>query len=94
MNSNLDRHIRPPLKKILMMHLILLFVGSACSQDMRKFRVQNEINDNNNIIIRKLQQQYKHPHSDPVRRMIYRQANFGHSKHLGEPAIVGQHAKH
>ena len=55
--------------------------GNACSKDMQKLVIQNEINvNNNNIVIRELQQQHNHPYPDAERRMTDRQANFGHSR--------------
>jgi len=82
MNRNLDQLIRPPLQTFTnnIPHPSLCR-GNAFSQDMRQLVVQNELNGNNdNILIRQLQQQHKYPHPDTVRRITERQDEFGHSR--------------
>ena len=82
MNSNLGKPIIPLSQTFFngIAH-ISLCRGNACSQDMLQLIVQNHANGNNdNDIIRELQQQHKCPHPETMRRITDRQANFGHPR--------------
>ena len=68
--------------------------GDACSQDMRQSLVKKHANGyNDNVVIRELQQQHKHPHPDAVRKIIIDKLILDTLEPSEEPEIVGQYPK-
>ena len=82
MNRNIDQPIRPSLKTFTDNTPHPSYCrGNVCSQDARELVVQNRLNQNDNdVLLRQLQQQRKYPHPINASRFVEHNAENQHSR--------------